>query len=112
MYQMTVCNNLQKKLFLVYSLNVIDWVCTLLLLSTGAFYEANPIARSFIGSISFGFAVKCIVPFLAVYSVNRMMHILEVGQLKIADMMISFGLTVYLAVNIDHLINFIIIIIR
>lgn len=101
-------NNLRNKLYIVYALNVIDWMLTVTLLDTGSFFEANPIARTFINSIALGLIIKCIVPFILVFLVNRFMHILEFAQLKKADIMISFGLTVYLAVTLDHIINFII----
>lgn len=104
----TICNKLVQKLYFVYFLNVIDWVCTVLLLKTGVFYEANPIARTFIGSIWLGLLLKCFVPFVVVFAVCRCMHILGVGELRFVDMMICFALTVYLAVTLDHIINFVI----
>ena len=108
MLRKIICSNLVKKLYFVYFLNVLDWVCTVILLNTGMFFEANPIANSFIHNVFIGFLLKCVVPFVLVFIVNRFMHILEVSQLRLADMMISFALTVYLAVNLDHIINFII----
>ena len=99
---------ISKKLFLVYFLNVIDWVFTIALLSTGMFYEANPIARTFINSVMLGFLIKCLLPFIAIYFCSRCMHILESTQLKFADMLISFALTVYIAITLDHIINFVI----
>ncbi len=111
MLEKVVCNKLRKKLYYVYLLNVLDWVCTVVLLSSGRFFEANPLARTFISSISLGFFIKCIAPFLVVFLVNRWMHILSLKELRFADMMISFGLTVYLVVTLDHSINFIILLI-
>ncbi len=106
-----VLSKLKRKLYLVYTLNVIDWVCTVLLLSTGLFYEANPIARTFIDSLSLGFLIKCIVPFVVIFFAVKSMHILDLPQLKIADMLICFALTVYLVITLDHLINFIILLV-
>lgn len=101
---------ISKKLFFVYFLNVIDWVCTITLLSTGMFYEANPIARTFIESVMLGFFIKCLIPFVAIILCARCMHILESSQLKLADMLISFALTVYIAITLDHIINFILLV--
>lgn len=112
MSSLYVCNNLRRKLYLVYVLNVFDWLCTVSLLSTGLFYEANPIARTFIGSISLGFILKCIVPFLAVFFIGRSMRILDMSQLRVADKIISFGLTVYIFLTLDHFVNFIILLIK
>lgn len=104
----TVSRNLSRKLYVVYLLNIVDWLCTVYLLSTGLFYEANPLADMFIDSVALGFLIKCVAPFLLVFFICRLMSILDIAQLRIADMMISFGLTVYIALTIDHIINFII----
>lgn len=112
MLEKIVSNKLSEKLYFVYILNVLDWVCTVLLLKTGLFFEANPLARAFIGSLSLGFLIKCVAPFVVVFVVARFMHILSMKELKVVDMMISFALTVYLAVILDHIINFIVFLIR
>lgn len=107
MSERLLCTKLKRKLYFVYLLNVLDWVCTVILLSTGAFYEANPIASTFINSLSLGLLIKCVLPFVIIFIVSRCMHILDMPQLRTADMVISFGLTVYIAITIDHIINFI-----
>lgn len=112
MIKRVVCTNIVRKLYLVYFLNVLDWVCTILLLKTGMFFEANPIANTFIDNILVGFALKCALPFVVVFLVNHFMVILDIPELRIADKMISFTLTVYLAVTLDHIINFVIYIVR
>ena len=99
--------NIEKKLYLSYSLNIVDWICTLVLLSTGGFYEANPIARLFIGSLSLGFLIKCALPLLVVVTVSWGMKKLDFEDLKIADAFVCFLMVFYLAINLDHLINFI-----
>ncbi len=99
--------SLGKKLYLVYLLNVVDWVCTVTLLSTGLFYEANPLARTFISDFLLGFVLKCALPFALIFLSARFLYILDFSQLKIADMLISFALTVYLFIALDHFINFI-----
>lgn len=107
MLERILCRNLNKKLYLVYFLNVLDWACTVLLLRTGLFYEANPIANSFIHNLLLGFFIKCVAPFVVIFLISRSMNILALIQLRIADKLISFALTVYLAVTLDHIINFV-----
>ena len=107
MLERIVSRNLSKKLYLVYFLNVLDWACTVLLLKTGLFYEANPIANTFIHNILLGFVIKCVVPFVVIFLISRSMNILGISQLRIADKLISFAFTVYLAVILDHIINFV-----
>ncbi len=108
MTQKCFLSRLQFKLYSVYILNVLDWIFTLLLLKTGMFYEANPIARTFIGSFFLSFVIKCIIPLLLIILVCRCLYIFEFQEMKTADMVICFALTVYLAVTVDHIINFII----
>ena len=99
--------NIEKKLYLSYSLNIIDWVCTLILLSTGGFYEANPVARLFINSLSLGFLIKCAVPLLIVVTVSWALSKLSFDDLAIADRFVCFLMVFYIAINLDHVINFI-----
>lgn len=108
MYEATVRSNISKKLYLVYFLNVVDFICTLALLSTGIFYEANPIARTFISSALLAVLLKCVIPFFVIVLCVKGMSVLDYPQLKVADMVVSFGLTVYIVILLDHLINFII----
>lgn len=110
MSEVAKSTRISRKLFFVYFLNVIDWVCTVALLSTGKFYEANPIAKTFIDSVALGFLIKCLIPFVAIYFCSRFMRILDAGQLKLADMLISFALTVYIAIALDHIINFLLLV--
>lgn len=110
MLQATVCSKVCKKLYWVYFLNVVDFICTIALLSTGFFYEANPIARTFIQSSLLGVLIKCAIPFLVIVLCAKGMSVLDYPQLKVADKVVSFGLTVYLVILLDHLINFIILV--
>ena len=98
--------NLQKKLYLVYSLNVVDWICTLILLSSGRFFEANPIAATFIHSIYWGFVLKCVIPFLIIMFIFWGLRLIDPKQLFNADKVISFALVVYLAISLSHFVNF------
>ncbi len=111
MLEKTVCANLIRKLYLVYLLNVVDYVCTLALLSTGMFIEANPLANTFVDDIGMGIIIKCVVPFGLAFFVCKCMHILNFKELRFADMLISFALTVYLFIMLDHLINFVILLV-
>ena len=110
MTEKSFLSKLQVKLYCVYFLNVLDWIFTLMLLKTGLFYEANPIARTFIESFTLSFTIKCIIPLALIILVCKCLHLLDFSQMKTADMVICFGLTVYLAVIVDHIINFIILI--
>ena len=98
---------LVKKLYLIYSLNVADWICTVILLSSGGFFEANPLAGSFIGDISAGFAVKCGLALAVVILIAGALTRLDGDQLYIVDCFISFVLAFYTVICLIHIVNFI-----
>ena len=103
---------LYKKLALVYALNLTDWVFTLLLLRTGQFAEANPVMQPFITSIPQGFTLKCLFPAAAIGTVMLLLRRLRLSELGTADRFISFVLVFYLAINLDHIVNFFLLIFR
>ncbi len=103
---LTTRMNQERKLYLIYALNVVDWVCTLILLLSGRFYEANPISQLFIGDIYAGFLIKCALPLLIVVSAVYALELLDTKALRTTDRFISFALTFYLMIVAVHGINF------
>lgn len=101
-----------KKLILIYLLNVSDWVCTVALLHTGLFYEANPLAQQFIGSIPLGLLIKCVLPAAAITVVAVLLRYLNAKELSSADNIIAFVLVFYLFISVDHIINFTVLILQ
>ena len=99
-------SKLFRKLALIYLLNIVDWACTVILLNTGRYFEANPLMRQFIGSLPGGFFTKCLLPAFAVSAVIFALRMLDRRDLFVADQFISFVLVFYTAVNLDHVINF------
>ena len=99
---------LDQKLVMIYAMNIADWICTVVLLRTDLFIEANPLMRPMIDSIPAGFLVKCLLPALLILSVSAAVRRLEAKALIIADRFISFLLVFYLAVDLDHVLNFLI----
>ena len=98
---------LYKKLWLIYALNVVDWICTVVLVHSGRFYEANPLMRSSIGDVSAGFFVKCVLSAVVVMLLGALVRMLSGNELRIADCFIAFCLVFYLTIDLDHVINFI-----
>lgn len=103
-----VRSKLYKKLMLIYLMNVVDWVCTLSLLRTGRFYEANPLMQSYIGNLPLGFILKCLFPAAAIGTVICALRMLDRRDLRIADCFISFVLVLYLTVDLDHIANYLV----
>ena len=99
-------SKLAIKLALIYALNIADWGCTVVLLKTERFYEANPLAGQFITSPLMSFVMKCLFPALAVFAVIAAMRYLTGKELRIADSFICFVLVFYSVIDIDHIISF------
>lgn len=100
-------NSLKKKLILLYVMNIADWLCTVVLLRTGGFYEANPLMRPFVAEPIGGFLLKGAVPALIILLIIRVSALLDKAGLKKLDTWIAFVLTLYTALCIGHVINFI-----
>ena len=96
----------KRKLYLLYSLNAADWICTAVLLRSGRFFEANPLTRTFIDDTSAGFAIKCVIPAVLITLIVRASDRLSTDDLRRVDMFGSFALAFYTLLCIDHIINF------
>ena len=95
-----------KKLRLLFFLNLSDWLCTLVLLRSERFYEANPLMRPFFVSLTSGVLIKCLFPAAAILTVAFALKLLDSRELRIAEQFVCFALAFYSAVNLDHIINF------
>ena len=100
--------SVRRKLYLIYALNVADWLCTVILLRSGDFYEANPLMRSVIHSVPLGFAVKCILPAVIITVITRMLAELGCKETRLIDRVISFAVAFYTLLCADHIVNFMI----
>ena len=100
-------NYVKKKLFLLYALNIVDWICTLALIRTGDFYEANPVMSGLVDSLPLGFLVKCALPAVLVFVIIRLMSKLDIGGLSKVSGFTSVIIAFYLALCINHSINFV-----
>ena len=105
MERSTISAKLTKKLLLIYALNVADWICTVILLHTERFCEANPLMRPFLTNIPSGFLLKCLFPAAAILAIRFTLRQLDPDELRIADRFIAFALVFYAAIGVDHIIN-------
>lgn len=96
----------KRRLTLLFMLNVSDWICTLSLLSTGYFKEANPIMRNVVESISLGFAVKILLPLGLILLAVKKVSNAEPRQILIANNIILAGVSIYTLLNLYHLFCF------
>ena len=107
MEQSTARWHLARKLALLYALNIADWLCTITLLRTGGFYEANPLMSPVIQSIPIGFLLKCILPAALLLLVWYLCSKLGGRELVMVDVFLSFVIVIYTAICTIHIIDFI-----
>lgn len=96
------------KLFLLYALNLADWVCTVTLLGADGFYEANPLLRALIGSPVLGMTIKGVLPAMVLAAVGQLLRLLDSRAIGKVDRCLCFVLTVYTALCANHIANFVI----
>ena len=96
----------EKRLFLLLMLNISDWLCTLSLISTGVFEEANPLMKNIITRPVLGASVKVLIPFVFVLFALKKAKEADGHQLLVSNNIALFGVIVYLLINIYHLVCF------
>lgn len=96
----------KKRLFLLFILNVSDWLCTLALISTGYFEEINPLMKNVVASPLLGFVVKIFVPLIFVLFALSKVKESDSRQLLISNNIALFGVAVYVLLNIYHIMCF------
>lgn len=108
---MTLFNNssvacIKRRLFLLFMLNLSDWLCTLALISTGYFAEANPLMRNVVESPFLGFLVKFALPLGLILFAVRKIKFAEPKQIAISNNIVLAGVAIYVMINLYHLFCF------
>lgn len=98
------CIVIRKKLFLLYLLNITDILFTLFLLGTGLFMEANSIMAGFISNPLKCIALKGFLPAVLLLYIAIRIGKANERQLKQANILLNSVITVYLAVNLLHIV--------
>ncbi len=95
-----------QKIFFLYFLNIVDWVCTEALLSTGRFYEANPLMRPVLDGFLPTLLIKGILPFVLIIICCAVYRASGIEESRFANVLLYTGIIVYAAVNLWHILNF------
>ena len=96
-----------QKLFFLYFLNLIDWICTEVLLMTGKFFEANPIMQTVLENFWSTVLIKGLLP-LALIIVCCIIYKFA-GEIDspITNILINIGIVAYALLNAWHILNFV-----
>lgn len=95
------------KLLMLYLLNVSDWLCTEALLSSGRFYEANPIMQSVVGDFWLTLLVKGILPLILVLLCAVIFKLAGSEEGRFAGVIVNIGIIAYSLLNVWHIANFV-----
>ncbi len=96
----------KKRLFLLFMLNMSDWICTLSLLRTGIFVEANPLMKDIIASPFLGFCVKVLVPLFLIFFAVSKLGDADRKQVLLSNNIALLGVSIYVLLNLYHIVCF------
>lgn len=96
--------NINRKLLLLYLLNVTDIIFTLLLLSSGYFIEANTLMVKAVDSLFSSFILKVVLPAALLSYVYFRMKNANEKQLRQSSILLNIANGFYVIINTSHLI--------
>ena len=95
------------KLFLLYFLNLCDWICTEALLKSGYFIEANPVMQPVVTNFWQTILIKGVLPLVLILISCLIFKWAGTGETKLIKIMLGVGITAYVLVNLWHIFNFV-----
>lgn len=96
-----------RKIFFLYFLNLVDWFCTEALISSGRFFEANPIMKPVIENFWITFMLKAMLPLVLVLACCLVYRLLKVEEGFVSRLLLNIGICAYALVNLWHIFNFV-----
>ncbi|MEE0914377.1 MAG: DUF5658 family protein [Ruminococcus sp.] len=96
-----------QKIFFLYFLNLIDWLCTEALLASGKFYEANPVMQPVLTGFWQTILIKGIFPLALILICCLVFRLLGEEQSLITNILLYIGIIAYALVNLWHIFNFV-----
>ena len=100
--------SLYQKLFFLYALNLTDWLCTQALLSSGRFYEANPIMSPVLQNFFPSLLIKAILPLALTILCAVLFKLSGSVENRFGGTLLNIGIIAYSEVNLWHIFNFIV----
>lgn len=96
-----------RKLGLLYLLNLIDWICTEVLLGSGKFVEANPLMQPVLSGFTSTLLLKGALPLVLVALCALLYKLSGEHENRFANILLNIGIVAYSLVNLWHIFNFI-----
>ena len=97
-------DDIKKKLYILYLLNLTDLVFTFFLLNTGMFFEANYIMSLIIENNFISILLKGVMVFILIYFISKRIKKASKVQRKISNIFIMGCIFFYVTINISHII--------
>ena len=95
-----------QKLAFLYALNLSDWLCTRALLSSGRFYEANPLMSTVLQSFLPTLLIKGILPLGLAVLCAVLYKFAQIADDRFTAVLMNTGIIIYSLVNLWHIVNF------
>ena len=95
-----------QKLAFLYALNLSDWLCTRALLSSGRFYEANPLMSTVLQSFLPTLLIKGLLPLALTVLCAVLFRLSGLEDSRFGNAALNVGIVAYSAVNLWHIVNF------
>jgi hypothetical protein len=95
--------SLRIKLTLIYILNALDIIFTVLLLKTGLFYEANFLMQKIVTNCWLSILVKLILPAIFIMALLGRLDELDTPNSQFCNVFMNIVLLIYTFINLAHL---------
>lgn len=105
-YNMIKLQDIKRKVQILYVLNVVDMICTLMLLKTGHFIEVNLLLKSVVQEPIKMVFIKVLLPILLLFYLYQRIKKASPKQLKISNIVLNGAVIFYGLVNIIHVFGF------
>lgn len=99
--------SLYQKLFFLYGLNLVDWLCTASLLTTGRFYEANPLMSRVLPHFLPTLLLKGVIPLGVTLLCALLFWRSRLDDSPLGRRFVEIGIVGYTLVNLWHVVNFV-----
>ncbi|MGG7177530.1 DUF5658 family protein [Clostridium paraputrificum] len=96
--------SIKQKLQILFFLNVIDIVLTIILLDTGLFEEANIFMRYIVNNTFLSIIIKVGLVALLLIALYYRIQTATINQLKISNKIIVSSIAIYAFINLTHVI--------